>query len=279
MVYPGYLLNPGDMFQVDIDRVMFATGEKKDPSRMMLRRPSRSGENSSEAVAEGETESAEATEESSEAAAESNPDPAEEAAALEKEKDELKALRARVKSILDDPAKELKAKQKRALRSLAQDVRSAMSRLGKRTGDVPQSASGADSLKALFDSLRITGADKLRTPPPAAEAGAPATDADAPREKDGGAPLTPHERARLNSWLAAEKTNPYDPSKPYRTPWRPRFYMSAFAFIPRYLEVNQKICAAVYLRHPVARVGAAEVPTPFTQEISQLAFNWYLRRG
>lgn len=60
--------------------------------------------------------------------------------------------------------------------------------------------------------------------------------------------------------------------------WRPRAYMSAFAFIPRYLEVNQNVCSAVYLRHPVVRPGLAEVPTPFPEGLSQLAFNWYLRR-
>jgi hypothetical protein len=69
-----------------------------------------------------------------------------------------------------------------------------------------------------------------------------------------------------------------DPAKPYATPWRPRPYMSAFAFIPRYLEVNQNICAAVYLRHPVARPGMSEVPSPFPQDTNQLAFNWYLKR-
>ncbi|RDA86802.1 hypothetical protein CP532_6394 [Ophiocordyceps camponoti-leonardi (nom. inval.)] len=65
----------------------------------------------------------------------------------------------------------------------------------------------------------------------------------------------------------------------YRMPWRPRPYMSAFCFIPRYLEVNPYICAAVYLRHPVARKGLAEVPTPFNYLTSQLAHNWYLERG
>ncbi|KAK3060178.1 hypothetical protein LTS18_009139 [Coniosporium uncinatum] len=77
---------------------------------------------------------------------------------------------------------------------------------------------------------------------------------------------------------AADEENPVDATKPYATPWRPRNYMSAFAFIPRYLEVNQNICSAVYLRHPVARPGLAEVPSPFSMETSQLAFNWYLRR-
>ncbi|CAD6501211.1 BgTH12-01465 [Blumeria graminis f. sp. triticale] len=67
-------------------------------------------------------------------------------------------------------------------------------------------------------------------------------------------------------------------SKSYPTPWRPRKFMSAFAFIPRYLEVRQSICAGVYLRHPVARPGLSEVPSPYPMEIMQLAYNWYLRR-
>ncbi|RCI10538.1 hypothetical protein L249_4287 [Ophiocordyceps polyrhachis-furcata BCC 54312] len=67
--------------------------------------------------------------------------------------------------------------------------------------------------------------------------------------------------------------------EPYQMPWQPRPYMSAFCFIPRYLEVNPYICAAVYLRHPVARKGLGEVPTPFNYLTSQLAHNWYLERG
>src|SRR5690348_14773840 len=38
MRYPGYLLNPGDMFQVDPERVLYATGAPKDRG---LRRASR----------------------------------------------------------------------------------------------------------------------------------------------------------------------------------------------------------------------------------------------
>lgn len=82
----------------------------------------------------------------------------------------------------------------------------------------------------------------------------------------------------LASFLEDLKSNPMDASKPYKTPWEPRPYMSPFAFIPRYLEVNQNICAAVYLRHPVARQGMAEIPSPFPPEVHELAFNWYLRR-
>ena len=90
--------------------------------------------------------------------------------------------------------------------------------------------------------------------------------------------LSNEERRALERLIQEEMDNPVDPSKPYKTPWKPREFMSPFAFIPRYLEVNQNICSAVYLRHPVARVGSAEVPTPYPFSINQLAFNWYLRR-
>ena len=65
---------------------------------------------------------------------------------------------------------------------------------------------------------------------------------------------------------------------PYARPWRPRPFMAAFAYIPRYLEVHPKVCSAVYLRHPVARPGQSEVPTPFPEWVNALAFNYYLRR-
>jgi hypothetical protein len=92
------------------------------------------------------------------------------------------------------------------------------------------------------------------------------------------ADLNEKQKKALETAIARIRENPADTTKPYGTPWRPRPYMSAFAFIPRYLEVNHNICSAVYLRHPVARPGLSEVPTPFPAETQQLAFNWYLRR-
>ena len=82
----------------------------------------------------------------------------------------------------------------------------------------------------------------------------------------------------LRRALQALTLNPVDESKPYATPWTPREYLSAFAFIPRYLEVNQNICAAVYLRHPVAKPGFSEVPSPYSEQSNANAFAWYLRR-
>ena len=90
--------------------------------------------------------------------------------------------------------------------------------------------------------------------------------------------LTDEEFDVLKRALVQMRDNPIDHTKPYATPWRPRDYMNAFAFIPRYLEVNQNICAAVYLRHPVARPGYSEVPSPFGEPVGTAAFAWYLRR-
>jgi hypothetical protein len=77
----------------------------------------------------------------------------------------------------------------------------------------------------------------------------------------------------LQTWPNAPRQD-----KAYLTPWLPRNWMAAFAFIPRYLEVNQNVCSAVYLRHPVARPGIAEVPSPYGPEMGLLAYQWYLRR-
>jgi hypothetical protein len=165
-------------------------------------------------------------------------------------------------------AEEVGAKDKQKFRAFRQTIKKAISLW--RTAS-PESLSTLDS---QFDFLKTQLAG--RTLPPAVRT------PDAIEE-----PLfSPEDERKMRQAfdklrLEAEHTSAWnrrDASAPYATPWRPRDYMSAFAFIPRYLEVNQNVCAAVYLRHPVARPGLAEVPTPFHVETGQLAFNWYLRR-
>ncbi|OLL21668.1 37S ribosomal protein S4-like, mitochondrial [Neolecta irregularis DAH-3] len=64
----------------------------------------------------------------------------------------------------------------------------------------------------------------------------------------------------------------------YRPEIELRPYLSAFAFIPTYLEVSHDVCAAVYLRHPVARPGETEVPSPYPPHLHALAYNYYIRK-
>lgn len=266
MKYPGYLLNPGDMFQVDIEKVLFATGKKKDPTYNLAKSAQRSKQPAEEA------EEVESEDPAAEQAAEGELD---EAAQKRKRVGSLKAIRARAKAILK--SSDLSAKKKKALRQLMKDVKTAwanMSAPGKGGASTP-AAKKLQEADLIVDQLNTLLAELQLEP----EEKAAAKAKEAAEENDLSGPQTEEERKLLKKFIQQELENPTDPSKPYATPWQPRPYMSAFAFIPRYLEVNQKICAAVYLRHPVARQGLAEVPTPFPSAVNQLAFNWYLRRG
>jgi hypothetical protein len=183
-------------------------------------------------------------------------------------KKQLQDLMEQVDGVL---AEDVKAKDKQKFRALRSSIRKAIS-LWRSAN--PETIS---TLDAQFDFLKTQIAERAAAMSPTSSS------------KDASSAVEPlisdEDQARLRSAfeklrLETEHTsawNKRDAQAPYATPWRPRDYMSAFAFIPRYLEVNQNICAAVYLRHPVARPGLAEVPTPFHIETGQLAFNWYLR--
>jgi ribosomal protein S4 len=259
MVYPGYALNPGDMFQVEPSSVMFATGAPKKQSRIARRvvkmkaaeraegREKSGGQNPKQAQQEDLALTQPSREE---------PTPTE----LKKQ---LQDLMTDVDGVL---AEDVGAKDKQKFRAFRQSVRKAISLW--RTAN-PETISTLDT---QFDFLKTQIAERQAASSP--------KDAEAPESL-----ISEEDQKRLRDAfeklkLETEHTsawNRWNPKAPYATPWRPRDYMSTFAFIPRYLEVNQNICAAVYLRHPVARPGLAEVPTPFHIETGQLAFNWYLR--
>lgn len=56
-------------------------------------------------------------------------------------------------------------------------------------------------------------------------------------------------------------------------------YAAPFLFIPAYLEVSFVTCSAVYVRHPTARKGYSELPTPYDAdgEVMRLAWEWYVK--
>lgn len=283
MRHPSYLLNPGDLFQVDPERVMFATGATKTKfERRETRQLKQKDEKEEEAEGEAETKSEEA--------AETKPE-----GEKEDSRDTLKALMSQAKNIMSTDKDVLPAKRKQELRGFQKAVRRVLSRSGtstiltdnleaqfseltlmlnaKRAEKKPakqskQQSNSEESTSAATTEETEVASDKLSE---AFQAAAEGADVDASE-------LTDEEFEILKRALTQMRDNPIDHSKPYATPWRPRDYMSAFAFIPRYLEVNQNICAAVYLRHPVARPGSAEVPTPFGESISTPAYGWYLKR-
>ncbi|KAI1459131.1 alpha-L RNA-binding motif-containing protein [Annulohypoxylon moriforme] len=275
MPYPSYRLNPGDMFQVDPERVLLATGAPKtDPNKFRNKKESSTrfaGEEGAEEASE-EAETPAEEEASAPEEPEQDPDTTDKPEApkinTKPTRDQIMELASRAKDIIQD--QDVSGTQKKRLRFFVKKMRNLVSQAG-RPNATP--AEIADELSAQLGGLSLAG------PAPAAPTRTPS---DPSSLSDIAGDLTPSEWRKLEQRIAEqmreEEENPWDPKKPYKTPWRPRDYMAPFAFIPKYLEVNQNICSAVYLRHPVAYIGNAEVPTPFPEPISQLAFNWYLRR-
>lgn len=277
MRHPSYLLNPGDLFQVEPDRVMFATGT---PKNKIERREGRLAQRKEPEEAE------EKAAETEEVEAEPKETPKEDT------KKTLQALLSQAKSVMSTDKDTLPAKRKQELRGFQKAVRRVLSRS-------ESSTVLTDSLEAQFSQLTLllnakrsekkqpkdVKKDKESKREQTAAADTAASDklseafeqATLGNDVDA-SELDDEEFDVLKRALTQMRDNPIDNTKPYATPWRPRDYMSAFAFIPRYLEVNQNICAAVYLRHPVARPGSAEVPTPFGESIATPAYGWYLKR-
>ncbi|KAI9765549.1 MAG: mitochondrial 37S ribosomal protein nam9 [Candelina submexicana] len=256
MIYPGYLLNPGDMFQVEPERVLFATGagknkEERRAGRVLARKATPAKEEDADEA--HETTAVTASEEGS-------GNPSNVPSAPKDPKVMLKGLLAQARNVLSDSSENLPAKRKQDLRAFQQTVKRTLARSPHSTPTTITDCLDAE-LQELTSKLTLVD----RKP----------TQQQEPPEND---ELPDADKKALQAALREVRENPIDSTKPYATPWRPRDYMSAFAFIPRFLEVNQNICSAVYLRHPVARPGLGEVPTPFSNETNQLAFNWYLRR-
>lgn len=57
-------------------------------------------------------------------------------------------------------------------------------------------------------------------------------------------------------------------------------YASPFIFIPAYIEPSFATCSAVYVRHPTARPGYSEIPTPYDAdgEVVRFAWEWYAKQ-
>lgn len=260
MIYPGYQLNPGDMFQVESERVLFATGAPKDKKE---RRAGRKRKEKLSSAASLENPSPSPIPKAFESSSEPKPP--------QETRLELSSILAQAKNILSSDSS-LAAKRKQDLRAFQRLLRRTVSRSTTSTGLT-------DSLDAQLLELtsRLHIADPFPTPSSDSQAPKPTELPSAPRPASIPT-LSADDKRALRAALEEARENPIDPAKPYATPWRPREWMSPFAFIPRYLEVHHKICSAVYLRHPVARPGLGEVPTPYGGETNGLAFNWYLRR-
>lgn len=308
MNHATYLLNPGDMFQVDPDAVMFATGKikpKKQPQEQASDAPRVKKSRKRKAKAAGNSEAAEeaaaapeADEDSiepaegEEAEAEATTDKVSPEDTPEVLQKRLRFLARNARELLQLNKRGVSVKKKQQIRAFMKQAKAVSSKLGRKDGEEAITDDLVATITKTLKELAINDpniAERAEqsgafTPEQTAEAKEAAEPQAAEPEASKPAPppkpyqFSDEEQQQLESVLRYYEENPVDPTKPYRTPWEPRPFMSPFAFIPRYLEVNQNICAAVYLRHPVARQGMSEIPSPFPPSVQELAFNWYLRR-
>jgi hypothetical protein len=121
MRYPGYLLNPGDMFQVEMDRVLYAMGQEKVRNKKITEEDQSSSTPEEDPSGETSAEATDASAVSAEAVDSQTPTPEQDP------KEALKELRAEVKDILEQPQQSLSGKQKQSLRALSQAVRKLLS--------------------------------------------------------------------------------------------------------------------------------------------------------
>jgi len=64
------------------------------------------------------------------------------------------------------------------------------------------------------------------------------------------------------------------------TPFKLPRYASPWLFIPAYIETSFLTCSAIYVRHPTARPGYSEIPTPYDADgaLMRYAWEWYVQR-
>ncbi|KAG6811562.1 hypothetical protein H0H92_006866 [Tricholoma furcatifolium] len=100
---------------------------------------------------------------------------------------------------------------------------------------------------------------------------------DAEAEVDPSKP-TPAEKAVIDKAVGVSVSD--SKSKPPLTPFYLPHFASPWLFIPAYIEPNFATCSAIYVRHPTARPGYSEIPTPYDAdgEVVRFAWEWYAQR-
>lgn len=118
----------------------------------------------------------------------------------------------------------------------------------------------------------------------AAEEVEAAVDADAAETAEGA--TAEGEAAAQPKAKPAKESKPSVPKYPWDlkgkqglTPFHPPPYSAPWMFIPAYIEPSFATCSAIYLRHPTARPGYSEIPTPYDAdgEVIRFAWEWYAK--
>ncbi|KFY22987.1 hypothetical protein V493_06174 [Pseudogymnoascus sp. VKM F-4281 (FW-2241)] len=213
MTYPGYLLNPGDMFQVEPDRVLFATGAPKETEDVQATKSHR------KRLAAAKTPASTEETTSEETSAEATPaeEPELDDAAVEKKqrkehKDNLQSLLASARQVLAHKgAHSPNAKKKQEIRAFAATVRRAIGNVNRTTTEDLDA-----QVAELVSKLSLANVPKS-SPAPAPTSGTvdPSVQAQVVATSESPVDKTPMvDRQTLAEALREVRENPIDPSKP-----------------------------------------------------------------
>ena len=119
MVYPGYMLNPGDLFQVEPSSVMFATGAPKTRSSTARK----IAKEKAAARAEARESAPKTIPSTTSTSIDTSTDPSEKVPTAEELKKHLQDLMADVEGVLNE---EVGAKDKQKFRALRQQIKKAI---------------------------------------------------------------------------------------------------------------------------------------------------------
>ncbi|KAL8695520.1 MAG: hypothetical protein Q9224_003390, partial [Gallowayella concinna] len=202
MIYPGYLLNPGDMFQVEPERVLFATGASKDARERRAGRVARKKSPNSTATSQDSLPSEPTSAPTSEDPPSTTTTDSSSALTT---KETLQSLLSQAKTLLTTPASvsTLSGKRKQDLRAFQRLLKRTLSRSRGSNIFPQQNTTLTDSLDAQLQELT----QKLNLNP------APPAEAKVDPRDLGPETLTPENSSLLRKALAEARENPIDVTK------------------------------------------------------------------
>lgn len=145
-----------------------------------------------------------------------------------------------------------------------------------------ETAEGSEEAAAAAATKATEGEGNAEAAEPAAAGST--TDATAATEgaetadpASGETPAAPADKNQKKTNRSSLKTKKELPGRPFTVP----DYAAPFLFVPAYLEVSFATCSAIYVRHPTARPGYSEIPTPYDAdgEVMRLTWEFYKNVG
>ena len=102
------------------------------------------------------------------------------------------------------------------------------------------------------------------------------TDAEQTTEQTTESPVEPQTTSESKTVSTPKAESDKAPLTPFYLPP----YASPWLFIPAYIEPSFATCSVVYVRHPTARPGYSEIPTPYDADgtLIRYAWEWYMQR-